>query len=117
MASFPLAQPSEVRRITRLLIGAPELRPLGAALLGVWACAGCPALGAGGVVLLVGPVGCGPVSCLHGSRNEKAPTCGAVDRQSRGWALACRGASGRGVTLAATLLRDAVCALNGAGKL
>lgn len=53
----------------------------------------------------------------HGSRNEKAPTCGAVDRQNQGWALACRGACGRGVTLAATLLRDAVCALNGAGKL
>ena len=57
------------------------------------------------------------VSGGHGSRNEKAPACGAVDRQNQGWALACRGALGRGVTLAATLLRDAVCALNGAGKL
>ncbi len=50
-----------MRRITRLLIGAPELRPLGAALLGVWACACRAALGAGGVVVLVGPVGGGPV--------------------------------------------------------
>lgn len=67
-----------MRRITRLLIGAPELRPYGAALLGVWACACRPALGAGGVVLLVGPVGGGPVGRDHGSRNEKAPACGAV---------------------------------------
>jgi hypothetical protein len=58
--SFPLAQPSEMRRITRLVVLGPELRPLGAALLGVWACACRPALGAGGVVLLVGPVGGGP---------------------------------------------------------
>ena len=50
-----------MRRITRLAVLAPELRPLGAALLGVWACAGRSALGAGGVVLLVGRVCCGPV--------------------------------------------------------
>ena len=50
-----------MRRITRLLIGAPELRPLWAALLGVWACACRSALGAGCVVVLVGPVGGGPV--------------------------------------------------------
>ena len=61
----PLAQPDEMRRITRLLIGAPELRPLGAALLGVWACACRSALGAGCVVLLVGPVGGGPVGRGH----------------------------------------------------
>jgi hypothetical protein len=68
-----------MRRITRLLIGAPELRPHGAALLGVWACACRSALGAGGVVLLVGPVGGGPVGWGgHGARNEKAPACGAV---------------------------------------
>lgn len=62
---LPFFQPSEMRRITRLLIGAPELRPLGAALLGVWACAGRSALGAGGVVVLVGPVGGGPVGRGH----------------------------------------------------
>ena len=56
-----------MRRITRLLIGAPELRPLGAALLGVWACAGRSALGAGCVVVLVGPVGGGPA--WRGHRN------------------------------------------------
>ena len=88
-----------------------------AALLGVWAGACRAALGAGCVVVLVGPVGGGPVDCGHGARNEKAPACGAVDRQNQGWALACRGALGLCVTLAATLLRDAVCALNGAGKL
>ncbi len=53
------------RRITRLLIGAPELRPLWAALLGVWACACRAALGAGCVVLLVGPVGGGPAGRGH----------------------------------------------------
>ena len=42
------------------MIGAPELRPLGAALLGVWACACRSAVRAGGVVLLVGRVGGGP---------------------------------------------------------
>ena len=60
-----------MRRITRLLIGAPELRPIGAALLGVWACAGRSAVRAGGVVLLVGPVGGGPVGRGHGAGNEK----------------------------------------------
>lgn len=67
-----------MRRITRLVVLGPELRPLGAALLGVWACAGRAALGAGGVVGLVGFVGSGPVGRGHGSRNEKAPACGAV---------------------------------------
>ena len=57
------------------------------------------------------------VSGGHGARNEKAPACGAVVRQNQGCALACRGASGIGVTSVASLLRDAVCALNGAGKL
>lgn len=47
-----------MRRITRLVVLVPELRPLGAALLGGWACACRPALGAGCVVVLVGPV-CG----------------------------------------------------------
>ena len=64
-SSLALAQPSEMRRVTRLLIGAPELRPLGASLLGVWACACRSALGAGGVVVLVGFVGSGPVGRGH----------------------------------------------------
>ena len=54
-----------MRRITRLVVLGPELRPLGAALLGVWACACRPALVAGGVVVLVSPVGCGPVGRGH----------------------------------------------------
>ena len=77
---LPFVQPDEMRRITRLLIGAPELRPLGAALLGVWACAGRPALGADGVVLLVGPVGCGPVGRGgHGAQSitHSMKTCAA----------------------------------------
>ena len=54
-----------MRRITRLLIGCPELMPGLAALMGVWACACRPALGAGCVVVLVGPVGGGPVGLGH----------------------------------------------------
>lgn len=67
-----------MRRFSRLVVLAPELRPLGAALLGVWACACRAAVGAGGVVGLVGFVGSGPVGRGHGSRNKKAPACGAV---------------------------------------
>ena len=59
-----------MRRFSRLVVLAPELRPLGAALLGVWACACRSALGAGGVVLLVGPVGSGPVGRGHETSNR-----------------------------------------------
>ena len=68
-----------MRRITRLLIGAPELRPIGAALLGVWACACRAAVGAACVVLLVGPVGGGPVGRGHGAQSitHSMKTCAA----------------------------------------
>ena len=75
-----LAQPSEMRRITRLVVLVPELRPLGAALLGVWACACRSALRAGGVVLLVGPVGGGSVGRGgHGAQSitHSMKTCAA----------------------------------------
>jgi hypothetical protein len=51
-----------------------------AALLGVWACAGRPALGAGCVVVLVGPVGGGPVGWGgHGAQSitHSMKTCAA----------------------------------------
>lgn len=68
-----------MRRITRLVVLGPELRPLGAALLGVWAGASRSALGAAGVVLLVGPVGGGPVG--QGGHRPRAK-CATMTRVS-----------------------------------
>ena len=58
----------------------PQSCALGAALLGVWACACRSAVRAGGVVLLVGPVGCGPVGRGgHGAQSitHSMKTCAA----------------------------------------